>query len=192
MMSPYTEFADWPYIGTPLERALLFRDELYRSALAYAEAGYTIFPVNEKKLPLVKWGKGEDNHPNIRKRRATTDKDTIRAWWRKWPLAGIAMPTGKLTGVTVLDIDRKNGVDGLAALKAIGIDALKLSNVVARTPSGGFHVYLKHEPGTRNSASVIAEGVDVRGEGGMIILPPTLKALNLDEYQWEVGYERLI
>lgn len=101
----------WPYIGTPEERAALFRKEVLRAALGYAAKGYPVFPVGKDKRPRVKWKEG-----------ATTDAATIRDWWVRWPLAMIGMPTGKRSGVVVLDVDRKNGVDGLANLRAIGID----------------------------------------------------------------------
>lgn len=60
---------------------------------------------------------------------------------------------------------------------------------MALTPSGGLHFYFKagSESHLRNSAGLLAEGVDVRGEGGYIGLPPSLPSLHLDEYQWEGG-----
>ena len=74
----------------PRDRSRLFRRELVRAALAYAAKGYPVFPAllfKGEKKPLVKWGKGEDGHPDLKKRRATTDPNTIRAWWARWPLA---------------------------------------------------------------------------------------------------------
>ncbi|MGF1446681.1 MAG: bifunctional DNA primase/polymerase [Pikeienuella sp.] len=122
------------------ERAALFRKELPAAALGYAAKGYPVFPAfifGSRKQLLVKSGKGQDGHPDLRKRRATTDPDTINAWWDRWPLAMIGMPTGRQSGVVVLDVDRKNGVDGLANLRDVGIDPFKLTPVVAQTPSGG-------------------------------------------------------
>lgn len=166
----------WPYIGTPAERAELYRKELIRAALAYAAKGYPVFPVGQNKRPLVRWKEG-----------ATTDVETILDWWRRWPLAMIGMPTGKRSGVVVLDIDRKNGVDGLANLRAVGIDPFALSPVIAATPSGGLHVFMKYTGPLKNSASLLAAGVDVRGDGGFVVLPPSMPSIERDEYQWEAG-----
>ena len=181
--------AAWPYIGTPDQRAELFRKELVRAALAYAAKGYPIFPTDGRKRPLVKWGKGEDGHPDLTLRRATTDPETIRAWWARWPLAMVGLPTGAASGVVVLDVDRKGGVDGLANLRRAGINPFALTGIIAETPSGGLHFFFRadDEARLRNSAGLLAVGVDVRGEGGFIVLPPSLPAIDRPEYQWEGG-----
>lgn len=174
---------------TPREE--VFREELLKAALRYAEKSYPVFPVGRDKHPLVKWGKGTDGHPNLRQRRATTDPETIKRWWTRWPLAMIGMPTGKPSGVVVLDIDRKNGVDGLANLRAIGIDPFQMSPVVARTPSGGLHVYMRYGGPLKNSAGLLAAGIDVRADGGYVVLPPSLPSMTRAEYSWEEGCNAL-
>ena len=173
---PAASAEPWPYLGTPDERAALFKTELVRAALAYAAKGYPVFPVGQDKRPRVKWKEG-----------ASTDPDTIRSWWARWPLAMIGMPTGKPSGVVVLDIDRKNGVDGLANLQAVGVDPYALSSVIAITPSGGLHVFMRYNGPLKNSASLLAAGVDIRGDGGYVVLPPSLPSVARDEYQWEGG-----
>ena len=180
----------WPYLGSPKERAALFRKELLRAALGYAARGLPVFPamlIGGQKKPLVRWGKGEDGHPDLTRRCATTDPETVRAWWARWPLAMIGMPTGAPSGVAVLDIDTKNGVDGLASLRALGIDPFSLSSTISRTPSGGLHVYLRYNGQLRNSAGLLATGVDIRGDGGYVVLPPSLPSIGSPEYQWEGG-----
>ena len=196
-MAACSDSEPWPYLGTPAERAALFRKELLPAALDYAAKGYPVFPallINGEKKPLVKWGKGEDGNSDLTKRRATTDPETIRAWWARWPLAMIGMPTGTPSGVVALDVDRKNGVDGLANLRRVGIDPYSLSPIIAVTPSGGLHFFFRAsaEERLKNSAGLLAEGVDIRGDGGYIVLPPSLPSIYRDEYQWEGGdYGRL-
>lgn len=180
----------WPYLGTSEERTELFRKELLSAALIYGAKGYPVFPammIGGQKKPLVKWGKGEDGHPDLTKRRATTDPETIKAWWTRWPLAMIGMPTGVRSGVVVLDIDRKSGVDGLANLRAEGIDPYSLSPIISLTPSGGLHFFMRYNGPLKNSAGILADGVDVRGDRGYIVLPPSLQSIALMEYQWEGG-----
>ena len=172
------------------DKLTLYRKELPKAALRYAAKSYPVFPallIAGEKKPLVKWGKGEDGHADLTKRRATTDPDTIRAWWARWPLAMIGMPTGKTSGVVVLDIDRKNGVDGLANLRSAGIDPYRLSPIIAVTPSGGLHVFMRYNGPLKNSASLLVDGVDIRGDGGYIVLPPSLPSPDRLEYQWEEG-----
>jgi hypothetical protein len=57
--------------------------------------------------------------------------------------------------------------------------------VEAQTGSGGRHLLLKH-PGQRvpNSAGVLGPGLDVRGDGGYIVVPPSLHASGR-RYSWD-------
>lgn len=118
------------------------------------------------------------------------------------PGYGTGIKTGFESDLVVLDIDGKgkradgSTIDGAAELcRRLGIEpqpghivgalqALMLSGSIpptktVRTPSGGYHFYFRH-PGqhTPNSASTVAEGVDVRGDGGYVLAPPT------DGYAW--------
>jgi len=178
----------WPFLGNKAQREMLFCKELLSAALGYAAKGYPVFPalmIDGQKKPLVKWGKGEDGHPDLTKRRATTDPETVKAWWARWPLAMIGMPTGKPSGVVVLDIDRKNGGARWRNLRAVGIDPYSLSPVISITPSGGLHVFMRYNGPLKNSAGLLAAGVDIRGDGGYVVLPPSLPSIIRDEYRWE-------
>lgn len=142
-------------------------------ALTHAAAGRPVFPCASKpgfhkngdpikpKEPLVRW-----------RDRATCDPDQIRRWWRQWPDAMPGMPTGRASGLAVLDLDRKDGKDGVAELRTIGLDPDNLSPCIVTTPSGdGRHLYFRWYEGLGISAGKIALGVDVRGEGGYVIAP---------------------
>lgn len=174
------------------DRIDLFKRELLAAALRYGERGYPVFPAeirDGQKKPLIRIGKGADHGKH-----ASTDPEQIRRWWARWPLAMIGLPTGKRSGVVVLDIDRKNGVDGLANLRAIGVDPFQLSPVVAQTPSGGLHFFMRYGGPLKNSAGLLAAGVDVRGDGGIVILPPSHPDpadASRFEYMWESPYGRL-
>jgi hypothetical protein len=130
-----------------------------------ARAGFVLFPVDPSKRARVKW-----------KAEATSDESKIRRWWRKWPDSGIGFPTGERNGVSILDLDKKEGKDGAAELAKRGVTIARLFRY--STPSGGEHVAFEHPAGLRNSAGTIAPGVDVRGEGGYVVAydPETLVA----------------
>jgi predicted P-loop ATPase len=136
------------------------------AALSYAAQGLQVFPCKndpadpkQHKKPLTKHGFKD----------AKADVDTIRRWWKRWPSALIGMPTGTVTGIAVLDLDQKNGKDGFAAVP----DWERRTPVIARTPSGGAHLYFKTADGLYCSDSVIAPGVDTRADGGYAIVPPS-------------------
>lgn len=84
---------------------------------------------------------------------------------------GIGVATGERSDVFGVDLDRKDGKDGLAALMLLGDVPETLT---AATPTGGFHLYFKYPDfKIHNSASVLGPGIDIRGDGGYLVLPPS-------------------
>ncbi len=146
-------------------------------ALKYATLPIPIFPCSpETKRPLTEHGFKD----------AVDDTDQVAVWWRQTPSAMIGMPTGERTDMFVLDVDNKNGHDGEAALAALVAKFGPLPPTrSAITGTGGRHIYFKH-PGftVQNSASKIADGLDIRGDGGYVILPPSVRA-DGTFYEWD-------
>jgi hypothetical protein len=139
---------------------------LGEAALAWAALGKPIFPCkntpdNEEthKAPLTKHGFKD----------ATTDAAQIQRWWKKWPDALIGMPTGDASGIAVLDLDIKKDKDGYAFVP----DWEMRSHVIAKTGSGGAHLYFNSEGAPNCSSDQIALGVDTRGNNGYVIVPPS-------------------
>jgi hypothetical protein len=99
----------------PLTRAHFHPSpELIRSAaLGIAAQGFPIFPCNPSgdraKQPITKNGFKD----------ATLDPDRIWRWWTQWKSALIGLRTGRAGGVFVVDLDNKNGVDGVAELEKL-------------------------------------------------------------------------
>jgi hypothetical protein len=109
---------------------------------------------------------------------ATTDAETIRAWWARWPNALIGVPTGKRSGFNVIDIDRKNGKDGTKAIP----NWPNLSPVIALTVSNGIHLWFR-STGEVRGRNGLFEGVDLKADGGYVIVPPS------SGYSWAEGKE---
>src|SRR3954466_12424008 len=103
---------------------------------------------------------------------ASRDPEIIHRWWTVWPNAWPGMPTGKVSGRWVLDIDVKRPEEsGFDTLEDLGLGVLPETPMV-HTRSGGLHVYFNAgERELRNSAGLIGPGLDVRGDGGYVILP---------------------
>ncbi|MBW1741316.1 MAG: DUF3987 domain-containing protein [Deltaproteobacteria bacterium] len=149
---------------------------LLRNALDYAEfLNWPVFPCKLDKTPHVK------NWPA----KATTNRGLITGFWERWPKASIGMVTGVRSGVFVLDIDLP---DGPATLESLENEHGRLpATVEQQTGKGGRHLFFKM-PGdviVKNSVSKLGKGLDVRGEGGYVILPlskhpdgPTYKWVN--------------
>jgi putative DNA primase/helicase len=104
---------------------------------------------------------------------ATTDPEQIRKWAKKFPKANIGITTGQASGFIVIDLDRKGGVDGVKAFESLcrRLDIEIPDTYKIKTPSGGRHLFfhIKHAGLIRNSAGILAPGVDVRGEGGYVV-----------------------
>lgn len=120
---------------------------------------------------------------------ATIDTDLIRQWWSRWPDANPGARTGRASGVFVLDVDA-DGFDALDELAASrGAYNWSPDTWTVRTGNLGAHLYFRH-PGAhlkvRTTAGVIAPGVDVRGDGGYAVLPPS-QHVSRRRYEWIDG-----
>lgn len=131
-------------------------------AASYARLGLRVFPLAPRsKVPLTPRGFKD----------ATEDQATIAAWWREWPHANIGIATGEASGLFVVDVDGPAGESALAWLEA-DYGSLPLTAEV-RTGKGR-HLYFRHFPGARNTASTLGERIDTRGEGGYVVAPPSV------------------
>tara|TARA_Y100000310_G_scaffold216113_1_gene217106 strand:- start:2186 stop:2992 length:807 start_codon:yes stop_codon:yes gene_type:complete len=137
------------------------------AAIAYTNIGYPVFPIRvNAKTPLTPHGFKE----------ATTDQARIIEWWGNWPDANIGLATGEVSGVSVVDIDGPAGVD---SVKMLGLP----KTWTVQTPRGtGYHLYFTYTPDLKQAAAVMP-GIDIRNDGGYILLPPSYV---VDE---EKGYE---
>jgi hypothetical protein len=132
------------------------------AALTYARRGIPVFPCQPGgKAPLTRRGYKD----------ASTDPETIRQWWTRWPAANIGVPTGERSGILALDVDLdKGGFESLDALTSSLPDTYTV-----RTGRGGAHFYFRYPPGSGIglSSGDLPPGLDIRGEGGHVVVPPS-------------------
>ena len=137
---------------------------LLAAALRYAERGWLVFPCSGKTPKTT----------NGLKDATSTDTGLIEGWWNSWPDANVAIVTGTASGIVVLDID-VGGEDGYETLRALEAEHGELQPTASvKTPSGGSHLYHRH-PGIdiRNSVRQLGPGLDIRGDGGYVVAPPS-------------------
>jgi hypothetical protein len=124
------------------------------------------FPCNAEKAPLVPHWK--------------IALPVRKGFDRDWPLVGI--PTGKRSGIDILDVD----IEGAAWFNEMPLPATRHQF----TRSGGIHLFFRHAEGLRCSVSRIADGIDVRADGGYVIdwhregLPTAWPDLIVDWPEW--------
>ncbi|MGV1010585.1 MAG: AAA family ATPase [Dermatophilaceae bacterium] len=133
-----------------------------------ASVGYSVFPAEITRLPNGK----KDVRPCVKWTMAsTTLPGMIDEWWKQWPEAFACIDTGK-SGTVVVDCDVKgpNGVDNWHALA----EGELTTHVLATTSGGEHHLYRAdpEHPVRNDQDGAIAEGVDLRADGGMVIVHP--------------------
>lgn len=147
------------------------------AALQYAARGWSVVPVEPAgKRPIVPW-------LDLQQRRAT--REEIDAWYAQRPDANVAIVTGAISGLVVLDVDAMHG--GPSSIEAWGRAYGPLPiTVEARTGGGGRHLYFSH-PGLLTANRVgLAAGVDLRADGGCVVAPPSLHVSGR-RYAWAAG-----
>ncbi|MDQ0728772.1 bifunctional DNA primase/polymerase [Microbacterium sp. W4I20] len=140
-------------------------------ALAYAAHGIPVFPCAAGgKRPAVAGG----FHA------ATTDPVLVGRWWTAIPCANIGIPTGAASGLVVVDVDMHGFVDGYEALHRARAEGLVDGWTAAvRTPSDGLHLYYPAaSESEQRSWQCARAGIDFRGDGGYIIVPPSSRAID--------------
>jgi hypothetical protein len=135
------------------------------AAIRYAQQGWFVFPIraNAKQPPLTPHGC----------RDASKNLDQVRRWWARYADANIGVATGAASGIVVLDIDAKNGKSGHQSFghtQQFG----PFRTLVHTTPNGGLHVFFKHPAIAIRNRVDLLPGIDVRGDGGYVLLPPSV------------------
>jgi hypothetical protein len=143
------------------------------AALAYSKRGWATLPCQPRdKAPATKHGFKD----------ATTDRAAIVNWWRRRPDANVAIATGLLSSLVVLDVDPRNGGDReLHELRRIHGDLPE--TLVADTGGGGVHYYFRLPEGSLRSGA-LAPGLDVKADGGYVLAPPSVHPSG-GGYRWQ-------
>lgn len=165
---------------------------MLKHALEYAAQGWAVLPLNGISDGRCTCGKPEcrsaGKHPLISGgcHAATTDPETIERWWRTYPDANIGIATGKVSGLIVVDVDAGEGKTGFESLAALEQRHAELpESLRVRTGSGGLHIYLAAPRAeVRGSAGRLAPNIDIRGEGGLVVAPPS-RHMSGNLYSWE-------
>lgn len=139
-------------------------------ALYYRNVGLMPIPVKEKKS-VISW---KDFQHNI------APEKTVSDWFQDHKDGGLALLTGPVSQVIVLDLDGKEAIERIKQTYSIP------KTWIAETRKG-MHLYFKWSPGINVSTTIVAlagmQGVDLRGRGGYVVAPPSYGV-----YKWLPGY----
>lgn len=132
------------------------------------EAEFSVIPVGfgpDGKAPMIKeWKRFQESRASV---------EQVRGWFSSMPDAKVAIITGKISGIVVIDVDCDKGgsIEGLPR--------------TSRCRTGnGYHFYYKHPGVPVKTCGGIRPGIDIRGDGGYVIAPPSMHK-NGKQYTWE-------
>jgi hypothetical protein len=153
--------------------------EIEAAAGEYMRRGWSVIPLRPRsKLPAIRW-------ETYQRQRA--DSEALRRWLRRWPQLNIGIVTGAVSSLVVLDLDPGHGgFDSLEALERL--HGPLPATVEAETGGGGRHLYFLSPPAPLRNKAGIAAGIDLRGEGGMVVAPPSIHPSG-GRYRWRPGHE---
>jgi hypothetical protein len=172
-----------------MTRHPLADNPLLNAALDYAARGVPVLPVHR---PVIRPGRqvacscGDPACGSIGKHPitthglhdASTNREQVQWWWRRFPQANIGLATGHR--FDVLDIDGPTGERSMARLSAK--HPFGPPGPLVRTGRGGWHVYLA-PTGLGNPKPRDLEKVDWRGRGGFVLAPPS-RHVTGRRYRW--------
>lgn len=123
-----------------------------KKALKYRKRGWSVIPIGQNKRPLFAWKEYTERLPR---------RKEIKKWWKKYPDANVGVITGKISGITVVDVEKGGMTAGYPETRTV------------RTGGGGFHFYYKYSERFKNAVR-IKELTDIRNDGGYVIAPPSI------------------
>jgi len=134
------------------------------AALRYIERGWGVIATSPgAKVPVA----DKELQPNGSKS-WTKDAARVEELWRLYPRAGVAIVTGEVSNLTVVDLDSE------AVMPLLAEAGLKIPKDAYRvkTPRG-YHIYLKYDPELKQTASGFIDHLDIRSDGGYCLTSPT-------------------
>ena len=143
----------------------------------YRAAGWSVVPLRPRhKRPLIGWERFQHE---------LASSATVTKWYRRWPDANIGVMTGEISNLVVLDVDPNHGGD--ASLDRLERQLAPLPvTVQATTGGGGRHLYFAHPGALVRNRAGLAQGIDMRGDGGYIVAPPSVHPSGR-RYAWVPG-----
>ena len=143
-------------------------NRLLQAALSYCRKGLSVIPLKQKKA-LYAW-------QDYQQRLATVDE--VTTWWAQHPDANVGIVTGKISGIIVLDVDGEPGIETIKRERLQIIPTLTV-----RTGGGGYHYIFRHPGGIVRNFTRKLPGIDLRGDGGYIVAPPSIHPSG-NRYEW--------
>lgn len=152
------------------------------SALEYLGMGFSVIPIMPRgKLPQanVLPGYGESKASWEQFQHTPPSDITVMEWFADRPRLNLAIVTGKVSNLVVIDVDNEQGLEqyrlwhGGHGVKTTWVHTGK-----------GFHFYFNYPDGVEiRNRTHWREGIDIRADGGYVLAPPSIHPSGR-QYTW--------
>lgn len=157
------------------------KEKILKAALEYAAKGWFVFPLHTVNENLqcscgTKNCKDAGKHPRLSRglKEASKEIEKIKEWFGlDAPPSNIAIVTGEISGITVLDVDIGEGKQGGENWAQICSEFGEPDTLMAETGSGGIHAVFKYNSSLKTASNVLGKGIDCRNDGGYIVAAPS-------------------
>jgi hypothetical protein len=136
----------------------------------YIRLKWPVFPTTVEKRPLVSAGY----------KSATVDHRIIEDWSRRFPGCNLAIATGRISGIMVVDVD---GPEGERSLQTLAEEGVIIDSPLQSRTGRGRHLIFRYDRNTKSSVGKLGPGLDIRADGGSATAPPSLHASG-KRYEW--------
>lgn len=137
------------------------------SAIDFLKRGFSMIPVGNDKKPKIQWKK----YQNIR-----ATKEEIKKWWEKNPESNLAIVTGRISNLTVIDCDSPKASEVISSMIPSDVKV-----PIVNSPHGGQHYYFAYRESISTSSNNSSH-IDIRADGGYIVCPPS--KIKVGKYIW--------
>jgi hypothetical protein len=125
-------------------------NKMFDLAMSHMKRGWSVLPCGKDKKPLISWKHLQERFPT---------EYEVRQWFDIFPEAQVGIVCGKISNLTVVDVE--NGGDP---------SFLPQDTLIVGTGGGGYHYFFKYEEGVGNKARIM-KLIDFRSEGGYVVAP---------------------
>ncbi|WP_433699077.1 bifunctional DNA primase/polymerase [Nocardiopsis sp. CA-288880] len=165
-------------------------------ARIYVDNGWKVFVLSPSKVPVANCEECAQPgyHDTVEEKEACTcltchalyaatdDLDRIDAMLARHPDGLLAIRTGAVSNLVVIDVDPPEGLATLANMKRAGVIR---ETAAVRTGSGGWHLFYQHPGGkVLSGAGKAGPKVDVKADGGYVVAPPSIHPRTGQPYTW--------
>jgi hypothetical protein len=144
--------------------------KILKAALSYLELGWNVIPLRpdgrNAKRPYIEW---------LQYQKERVEPYEVEGWWLTWPKANVGILTGSISNLLVFDLDTPAAKEHM---KSQGVPVTPMAQT-----SKGAHVYFKYPSILVGNKSDQKIGIDIRGEGGYVVAPPSIHETGF-KYEW--------